>query len=262
MLRWSFLAESKRSVGHIAWIPHCSSKAQKAKVLTAFGWAIKELLFLSFLCRHVAIDLYGVTGGLMLCECDRKQMRCALTALLRHCWTANVRSQTAYAHNDKSWKERSGLSFMGFRLNTCAYHLSVCFDRWAHVYNMNSMLEYSAGYSGLQGAKKKSLTGLLMHYFHCRCFKHVTHGSPGVLVWTEVSLSGSVTRKTQSLLTWGHSKGNGVWMKISRCTLLRHEMLSKECGQRYREREGERWRTKVTETKERRREKWMSHHAT
>lgn len=31
MLRWSFLAESKRSVGHIAWIPHCSSKAQKAR---------------------------------------------------------------------------------------------------------------------------------------------------------------------------------------------------------------------------------------
>lgn len=91
----------------------------------------------------------------MLCECDRKQMRCALTALLRHCWMANVRSQTAYAHDDKSWKERSGLKFMGFRLNICAYHLSVCFDRCAHVYNMNSMLEYPASYSGLQGAKKK-----------------------------------------------------------------------------------------------------------
>lgn len=44
--------------------------------------------------------------------CDRKQMRCALTALLCHCWMANVRSQTAYAHDDKSGKEKSGLCCM------------------------------------------------------------------------------------------------------------------------------------------------------
>lgn len=111
----------------------------KAKDSAAFGWAIKEL---SFLGRHVAIELYRVTGGLMLC--DRKQMRCALTALLCHCWMANVRSQTAYAHDGKSL----GCAVC-VRLDICADHHVSAFDTWAHVNSLNGMLEYSACYSGL-----------------------------------------------------------------------------------------------------------------
>lgn len=54
----------------------------------------------------------------MLCECDRKQMRCALTAPLCHCWTANVSSQTAYVQSDKS-RSLSGLCVMALRAYTC-----------------------------------------------------------------------------------------------------------------------------------------------
>lgn len=86
----------------------------QAKMLAAIDWAIKELLFLSFLCRLFAIELYGVTGGLMLCECDRKQMRCALTAPLHHCWTANVRSQTAYVQDDRREERGVWAMFYGF----------------------------------------------------------------------------------------------------------------------------------------------------
>lgn len=63
---------------------------------------------------------------------------------------------------------------------------------------------------------------------------------------TEVRLSGYVTRRFLSLWTSGHKEGSEVWIRISRCFLLRHETLFKGMWTEI-WREGERWRTKVTE---------------
>lgn len=91
-------------------------------------WAIKELHSLPFLCRHFAIELCEATGEVMLCECDRKQIRWALTALILHCWTANVRRQTSYVQTIVCVRKReSGLGFIGLRayLWFCVCHLSM-----------------------------------------------------------------------------------------------------------------------------------------
>lgn len=101
----------------------------EAKILTVFEWAIKELLSLSFLCRHFAIEPYGVTGGFMLCDCDRKQMRCTLTALLFHYWTANVRIQTAYVQARVRDGSR-GCVLLGLRMYTSLFLSSVCCFAW------------------------------------------------------------------------------------------------------------------------------------
>lgn len=213
-------------------------------MLTAIDWAIKELLFLSFLRRLFAIELYGVTGGLMPCECDRKQMRCALTAPLHHCWTANVRSQTACVQDDKREERGVWAMFYGFEsvyvsvICLWLWQMCTCLTIWIACWNIPQVI---------QGAGT----------FYCTCALCLytvgalnvwpsTHGSPGASAWTEVSLSVSVTGKNSKLVDlrpeggqWGMDEDKqmhfaqawnafqGMWTEIRR--------------------EGERRRTKVTE---------------